>query len=105
MKKSVGGGSGPSISFRASGGEFSGGLRVVGEGGPELEATGASRIYNAAQTAEILSGGANVSNQIASLREEMKASLYAIAKNTGKTTDQLQRWDGEGMPEVRNWTV
>lgn len=89
----------------ASGGEFSGGLRIVGENGPELEATGASRIYNAAQTAEILSGGSDVSNQIAGLRNEMKASLYAIAKNTGKTADQMQRWDGDGMPAVRDWTI
>lgn len=89
----------------ASGGDFGGGLRIVGENGPELEATGASRIYNAAQTAEILSGGGNVANQIANLRNEMKASLYAIAKNTGKTSDQLNRWDGDGLPEARNWAA
>lgn len=89
----------------ASGGDFGGGLRVVGENGPELEATGPSRIYNAAQTAEILSGGSNVADQIANLRNEMKASLYAIAKNTGKTSDQLNRWDGDGLPEARNWVA
>lgn len=89
----------------ASGGDFGGGLRVVGENGPELEATGPSRIYNAAQTAEILSGGGNVADQIANLRNEMKASLYAIAKNTGKTYDQLNRWDGDGLPEARNWAA
>lgn len=89
----------------ASGGDFGGGLRVVGENGPELEATGPSRIYNAAQTAEILSGGGNVADQIANLRNEMKASLYAIAKNTGKTSDQLNRWDGDGLPESRNWVA
>lgn len=89
----------------ASGGDFGGGLRVVGENGPELEATGPSRIYNAAQTAEILSGGGNVADQIANLRNEMKASLYAIAKNTGKTSDQLNRWDGDGLPEARNWVA
>lgn len=89
----------------ASGGDFGGGLRIVGENGPELEATGPSRIYNAAQTAEILSGGGNVANQIANLRNEMKASLYAIAKNTGKTSDQLNRWDGDGLPEARNWVA
>lgn len=89
----------------ASGGDFGGGLRLVGENGPEIEATGPSRIYNAAQTAEIMGGGLNVATQVANLRTEMKASLYAIAKNTGKTTDQLQRWDGDGMPEVRDWAA
>lgn len=87
----------------ASGGDFGGGLRIVGENGPELEATGPSRIYNAAQTAEILSGGTTVANQISNLREEMRASLYAIAKNTGKASDQLQRWDGDGLPAARTY--
>jgi hypothetical protein len=89
----------------ASGGDFGGGLRIVGENGPELEATGASRIYNASQTAEILSGGSNVADQIANLRSEMRSSLYAIAKNTGKTSDQLNRWDGDGLPDTRNWAA
>ena len=89
----------------ASGGDFGGGLRIVGENGPELEATGASRIYNAAQTAEILSGGGNVATQISNMRSEMQAGLFAIAKNTGKTSDQLNRWDGDGLPEARNWVA
>lgn len=40
----------------ASGGDFGGGYRLVGEHGAELEATGASRIFNAQQTKDILSG-------------------------------------------------
>jgi hypothetical protein len=96
---------GADIDKRATGGMFSGGLRIVGEAGPELEATGPSRIYNAAQTATMLSGDADVASQIAGLREEMKASLYAVAKNTAQTANQLNRWDGDGMPEVRDWVV
>ncbi len=46
-------------SFFASGGDFSGGYRVVGEQGPELEATGPSRIFNAQQTKDMLSKGSN----------------------------------------------
>lgn len=38
----------------ASGGDFGGGLRMVGERGPELEITGPSHIYNNAQTKSIL---------------------------------------------------
>lgn len=41
----------------ASGGDHGGGLRIVGENGPELEATGAARIFNADQTRQILKGG------------------------------------------------
>ena len=40
----------------AKGGDHPGGLRIVGENGPELEATGASRIWNADQTRQIMGG-------------------------------------------------
>ena len=40
----------------ASGGDHLGGLRLVGERGPELESTGASRIWNAEQTSALLGG-------------------------------------------------
>lgn len=42
----------------ASGGDHGGGWRVVGENGPELEATGPSRIFNASQTRSILTSRA-----------------------------------------------
>lgn len=53
----------------ADGGDHRGGLRLVGERGPELEATGPARYYNAAQTAQMLrqpgaaTGGAMVVHQ------------------------------------------
>lgn len=50
------GNAGFSPSF-ADGGVHSGGMRLVGENGPELEATGPSRIFNASQTKNMLSGG------------------------------------------------
>lgn len=43
-------------SYFAAGGDHTGGLRIVGEKGPELEATGPSRIYSADQTRDILAG-------------------------------------------------
>jgi hypothetical protein len=95
----------PAPPLFADGGMFGGGLRIVGEEGPELEATGASRIYNASQTADMLSGGSNVANQIAGMREEMKASLYAVAKNTAQTANRLNRWDGDGLPDTRNYAI
>ena len=59
----------------ATGGDFAGGLRLVGERGPELEVTGPSRIFNAQQTASMLggSGGNNqdLINEVRELRKEV----------------------------------
>jgi hypothetical protein len=41
----------------AKGGDHRGGFRIVGENGPELEATGPSRIFSAEETADIMGGG------------------------------------------------
>lgn len=90
----------------ASGGIHAGGLRIVGEEGPELEATGPARYYNASDTAALLGGDASA--EVRSLREDMRRdreftqrALLQITKNTGKTSDHLQRWDGEGLPPER----
>jgi hypothetical protein len=84
----------------ANGGMHSGGLRIVGENGPELEATGPSRIYNANQLGGMM-GGSDAAEEIKSLRQELKSAMYQIAKNTGKSYDLLDRWDGDGLPETR----
>lgn len=78
----------------ASGGVFNGGLRLVGERGPELEVTGPSRIYNASQTAAMLGGdkGGATAAEVRELRAELKSALFAIAKYTqkaAKNTDLL----------------
>ena len=86
----------------ANGGIHSGGLRLVGENGPELETTGPSRIYNANQLGNMLNGK-DTSDEVKALRAEMRAALFQIAKNTGKTSDQLNRWDGDGLPDTRSW--
>lgn len=41
----------------ATGGQHGGGWRIVGERGPELEATGPARYFTAAQTQQMLAGG------------------------------------------------
>jgi len=97
----------------ATGGDHFGGWRIVGENGPELEATGQSRIFNADQTRKILSSGQAdnremvgelkaLRDEIKQLRSEQKAGNIAIAENTGKTARQLSRWDGDGTPPVRD---
>lgn len=94
--------SGKNVPGFAAGGFFSGGLRIVGENGPEMEATGPSRIWSASETRALLSGGdSGASAEIRSLREEVRAIGSALARNTMDTAKMLKRWDGNGMPEVR----
>lgn len=95
----------------AGGGEHWGGLRVVGERGPELEATGPSRIWSFDQLMRLLSGRGGddvlaaemraVRAEVAALRAENSAENQAIASSSADTARQLKRWDGDGMPEVR----
>lgn len=79
----------------ASGGDFGGGWRLVGENGPELEATGPSRIFDAPTTASMLrSGGANTDELVAEmwllrqevqgLRTEAQTNSKTIASSVGK---------------------
>jgi hypothetical protein len=91
----------------ASGGLHSGGMRLVGEAGPELEVTGPSRIHTAQQIVDSMRGS-DAAAEIRALREEVKAlresnenAQYQIAKFSQQTAKQLQRWDGDGLPEAR----
>ncbi len=101
---------GRAVAAFVKGGDHSGGLRLVGERGPELEVTGPSRIFSAERTQSILSGGGNQELLIAELRalrqsnEAMREELAnlriearATASNTGKTARQLDRLEMDGM--------
>lgn len=55
-----------SIPAFAEGGYHSGGLRLVGERGPELEVTGPARIFNAQDTARLLGNLGNLGNELPS---------------------------------------
>lgn len=76
----------------ADGGSFAGGLRIVGERGPEAEVTGPARIYTFEQLMRAAaSGGSNadlqaelqaVRAELQGLREDT-ALLSVIARNTG----------------------
>lgn len=61
----------------AAGGDHVGGLRIVGENGPELEATGPARIFNASQTKSMIGGGN------AELVAEVRALRAAVEKLQG----------------------
>ena len=87
----------------ASGGYHSGGLRLVGERGPELEVTGPSRIYDAATTRSMLSpapllGGSDVAEllqdlkrELVATREENRRLLERVGDNTGATVGAIMQ--------------
>lgn len=89
----------------AAGGLHDGGVRMVGENGPEIEVTGPARYYSAGQTAAMLGGGAEVANEVRQLREENQAQARAMVQLQARVTRLLERWDGDGMPETRSVTA
>lgn len=84
----------------AAGGDFSGGLRIVGEQGPELEFTGPSRIYSNSDSKKLLNIDELVA-EVKALRAEVKAGNYYIIKNTQKTAKTLEKFDYDGLPAER----
>lgn len=40
---------------------------------------------------------------LAEMKAEMKAALYAIADNTRRTARLQERWDGDGLPDARGY--
>jgi hypothetical protein len=86
----------------AGGGYDSGGVRIVGENGPELEVTGPSRIFNASQTRGMLGGGntarleALVERQSKQL-EALHAELRAINIHGATTADATRHMDRQGV--------
>lgn len=95
---------GSSVAAFAAGGYHTGGLRLVGERGPELEVTGPSRIYSAQQTRSILSGGGVDSSELVAevkaLRNEvsmLRIEARATATNTHKIAKQGDRNEVEGV--------
>jgi hypothetical protein len=87
----------------AAGGDHSGGWRIVGENGPELEATGAARIFNAQQTRNLMGQLSSPSEgnavlvaelravraELQLLRSENSAENLAIAKGAQATASHL----------------
>jgi len=90
---------GPFPAF-AAGGLHAGGFRVVGEDGPEIEFTPPSRIFSNSQSMNLLSGDSSL-QELRSLRNDIRDGLTAIAIHTSKTARLHDRWEVDGMPEVR----
>jgi tape measure domain-containing protein len=87
-----------SIPGFASGGFHGGGLRIVGENGPELEATGPARYWTASMTNQMLSGGGRGSDdlirellaEMKAMRAEQRAGDAANVQATKRQTRLLQ---------------
>ena len=83
----------------ARGGDHMGGLRLVGEEGPELEATGPSRIYNARQTAQMLGGDTarlealveTLTDKVEELTKLQRTDNFEIKRNTKDSADIMAK--------------
>lgn len=84
----------------ASGGSHSGGWRVVGENGPELEYTGPSQIVSNGDSKSLLSLD-EVIAELRALRDDMRTGHVAISQATSKVARLQAQWDAEGLPGVR----
>lgn len=88
-------------SAKATGGYVPGGLTLVGERGPELiDFMRPGMVYDAGKTA-LMMGGDNVAHELRVLRDENAAQARALVGLQARMTRLLERWDGDGMPEVR----
>lgn len=71
----------------ASGGMHSGGVRWVGENGPELEVTGPSRIFSASQSRGMVSGDSDLKNEVRALRGELRQLTATVASGFAQSVD------------------
>lgn len=91
----------------AVGGMFPGGMRIVGERGPELEITGPSRIFDASATHRMLSpsSGSNDNSalvaEIRGLKAELATITNAIMRSGGMVAGTVQ----VGTAETRRQTA
>lgn len=66
-----------------------------------LTTTGANPI-GLADPADLVAEVRSLRLEVSALRAEQMAGHTSIATNTGKTARQLERWDGDGLPEERD---
>jgi hypothetical protein len=96
-----------SVPSFANGGVHGGGLRLVGESGPELEVTGPSRIFNSNDTMSMLSNAPVVlelrklKREFEQMRDEQRQLGIQTAANTDRSYRLLRSWDVVGLPEER----
>jgi hypothetical protein len=67
-----------------------------------VSTSGAGLVFDGNKAAAS-NAGVQTADNINVLRFEMQSALYQIAKNTGKSTDIMNRWDGDGIPDFRDF--
>jgi hypothetical protein len=91
----------------AQGGYHTGGLRMVGERGPELEATGPSRIFSHNQTSgmfkdpDLKEAVNELRREVSGLRSEQRQMQASNAKYVKRNYDINRKWDVDGLPATR----
>lgn len=76
----------------AEGGMHAGGLRIVGERGPEIEATGPSRIWTAEQTRQMVSPNAEIVSELRAARQEnavLSSEIAALRADVKRLTSVM----------------
>ncbi|MFV0301199.1 MAG: hypothetical protein ACK5IP_10030, partial [Paracoccus sp. (in: a-proteobacteria)] len=74
----------------ATGGYHRGGLRIVGENGPELEATGPSRIFSAGETREILTSSAPVMAANSAAPIDTRPVIQIVNNSSAQVTGEVE---------------
>ena len=96
-----------SIPGFASGGTHAGGLRIVGENGPELEMTGPSRILSNDHLGDLFASressdeGQGLSRAVSRMHVDMLASQRSTNKLLLEMLRLFESWDRRGMPAER----
>jgi len=91
----------------AMGGYHTGGIRMVGERGPELEATGPSRIFSHNQTSgmfkdpDLKEAVNELRREVSGLRSEQRQMQASNAKYVKRNYDINRKWDVDGLPATR----
>lgn len=65
----------------------------------EINTAGAGLIFDGNQTATATT--TQTADAISNMRGDLYSALYQIAKNTGKSYELMDRWDGDGLPDIR----
>lgn len=90
------------VRTRATGGYTPPGLTLVGEKGPEIvNFKNPGMVYNAGQTDSLLGGGEAMIAEVRGLREDNQAQARAMVQLQAKMNKLMERWDSDGLPEVR----